>query len=45
MMEIAIGQVTTAFLNAYIKNDRFSQAWLKNDAGPWLDKIGQLKEK
>lgn len=45
MMEVAIDQVTSAFLNAYIKNDRFSQTWLKNDAGPWLDKIGQLKEK
>ncbi len=45
MMEVAIDQVTTAFLNAYIKNDRFSQDWLKNDAGPWLDKIGQLEEK
>lgn len=45
MMEVAIDQVTTAFLNAYIKSDRFSQAWLKNDARPWLDKIGQLEEK
>ncbi|MGB8076724.1 MAG: hypothetical protein WCF09_02465 [Gallionella sp.] len=45
MMGVAIDQVTTAFLNAYIKHDRLSRAWLKNDAGPWLDKIGQLREK
>lgn len=45
IMEVAIEQVTTAFLNAYIKNDKYSLEWLKKDAQPWLDKIGQLKEK
>jgi dienelactone hydrolase len=45
IMEVAIAQVTTAFLNAYIKNDKFSLDWLKKDAQPWLNKIGQLKEK
>ena len=45
MMEVVIEQVTTAFLNAYIKSDQISLAWLKNDAQPWIDKIGQLKEK
>lgn len=45
IIEVAIAQVTTAFLNAYIKNDKFSQEWLKNDAQPWLNKIGQIKEK
>ncbi len=45
MMEVVIEQVSTAFLNAYVKNDQFSLAWLKNDAQPWIDKVGQLKEK
>jgi len=45
MMEIVIEQATTAFLNAHIKNDQMSLAWLKNDAQPWIDKLGQLKEK
>ena len=44
-MKVAIEQVTTAFLNAHIKDDKYSQEWLKKDAQPWLDKIGQLKEK
>ena len=45
MMEVVIEQVTTAFLNAYIKNDQFSLEWLKNDAQRWVNKIGQLNEK
>ncbi len=45
IMEVAITQITTAFLNAYIKNDKFSREWLKRDAQPWLNQIGQLKEK
>lgn len=45
IMEVAIEQVTTAFLNAYIKNDQLSLEWLKKDAQSWLDKVGQLKEK
>lgn len=45
IMEVAIAQVTTAFLNAYVKNDKFSQEWLKNYAKPWLNKVGQMKEK
>ncbi len=45
LIEVAIEQVTTAFLNAYIKSDKFSLEWLNKDAQPWLNKIGQLKEK
>jgi hypothetical protein len=45
IMGVAIEQVTTAFLNAYIKKDQLSLEWLKKDARPWLAKIGQLKEK
>ena len=44
-MGVAVEQVTTAFLNAYIKNDQLSLEWLKKDARPWLDIVGQLKEK
>lgn len=45
IMEVAIEQVTTAFLNAYVKKDNFSLEWLKKDAQTWLNKTGQLKEK
>jgi len=45
LMEVAIEQVSTAFLNAYIKNDQFSKDWLTKDAQPWLHEMGQLKAK
>lgn len=45
MMEVALEQTSTAFLNAYIKGDAFSLDWLKSDAQPWLDKIGRLEQK
>jgi dienelactone hydrolase len=45
MTEVAIEQVTTAFLNAYIKNDQLSSEWLRKDAQSWLDKSGELKQK
>lgn len=45
IMGVAIEQVTTVFLNAYIKKDQLSLEWLKKDARLWLAKIGQLKEK
>ncbi len=45
IMEVSIAQITTAFLNAHVKNDKFSQEWLKRDAQPWLNKVGQMKEK
>ncbi|CAG9932882.1 alpha/beta hydrolase family protein [Candidatus Nitrotoga arctica] len=45
IMGVAIEQVTTAFLNAYIKKDQLSLEWLKKDARPWLNTMGQLKEK
>ena len=45
IMGVAIEQITTAFLNAYIKKDQLSLEWLKKDARPWLNKMGQLKEK
>jgi hypothetical protein len=38
-------QATTAFLNAYIKNDQLSLEWLNKGAQPWLGKVGQLKGK
>ncbi|MFZ1547184.1 MAG: hypothetical protein WAT12_08795 [Candidatus Nitrotoga sp.] len=45
IMGVAIEQVTTAFLNAYIKHDQLSLDWLKKNAQTWLDRIGQLQEK
>jgi predicted dienelactone hydrolase len=45
MIEVALEQTTTAFLNAHIKNDRYSLDWLKNDARPWLGDIGQFERR
>ena len=45
MMEVALEQTSTAFLNAYIKGDSFSLDWLKNNAQSWLDKMGRLEQK
>ncbi len=44
-VKVAIAQVTTAFLNAYVKHDQFAIEWLNKDAQPWLYSIGQLQEK
>lgn len=43
--KVAIAQVTTAFLNAFVKNDRFAIEWLDKDAQPWLYDIGQLQKR
>jgi predicted dienelactone hydrolase len=45
MMKVAIAHISTAFLNAYLKNDQLALDWLKKDAPAWLYNIGQLKEK
>ncbi len=45
MMSVAIEQISTAFLNAYVKNDPSAQDWLNKDAPSWLTNVGQLKEK
>ena len=45
MMEVAIAQISTAFLNAHVKNDNLAKDWLRNYSQPWLYNIGQLKEK
>lgn len=45
LMEVAIEQISTVFLNAYVRNDPLAMDWLKNKAQPWLGNIGQLKDK
>jgi dienelactone hydrolase len=45
MMEVSIEKISTAFLNAYMKNDSLAKNWLSNEAQPWLYNIGQLKGK
>lgn len=45
MMSVSIEQISTAFLNAYVKNDSSAQEWLNKDASSWLNNAGQLKEK
>ena len=44
-MAVAIKQVSTAFLNAHVKNDRFSQIWLANGATLWLINIGEIQNR
>jgi hypothetical protein len=44
-MEVSIEKISTAFLNAYMKNDSLAKNWLSNEAQPWLYNIGQLKGK
>jgi len=44
-VKVAIEQVTTAFLNAYVKNDRFAIDWINKDAQSWLYGIAQLQKK
>jgi hypothetical protein len=38
----AIESVTTAFLDAYVKNDNFAQEWLDKDGRRWLGERGEL---
>ena len=44
-VKVAIAQVTTAFLNAYVKKDQFAVDWLNKNAQIWLYGIGELQEK
>lgn len=41
----AIRAVTTAFLDAQVKNDEFAQEWLRKDARRWLRDTAQLTVK
>ncbi len=43
--KVAVAQVTTAFLNAYMKKDQFAADWLNEDTQTWLYGIGELQEK
>jgi len=44
-MAVAIKQVSTAFLNAHVKGDRFSKIWLTNGATLWLINMGEIKNR
>jgi hypothetical protein len=44
-MGVAIEQISTVFLNAYVKNDPMAMEWLKNQAQPWLYNVGKIKDK
>jgi hypothetical protein len=41
----AIAGVTTAFLDAYVKNDAVAQEWLEKDAPRWLRDKGEFTRK
>lgn len=45
IMGVAIEQISTVFLNAYVKNDPMAMEWLKNQAQPWLYNVGKIKDK
>jgi dienelactone hydrolase len=37
--------VTTAFLDAFVKQDGIAQEWLKKDAGRWIGERGELRRR
>ena len=41
----AIQGVTTAFLDAYVKNDSFAQEWMDKDVRRWLGPRGEIQKK
>ena len=41
----AIQGVTTAFLDAYVKQDAIAREWLEKDAPRWLRDKGEIKRK
>jgi hypothetical protein len=43
--EAAIQGVTTAFLDAYVKDDSIAREWLDKGASRWLREWGELKRK
>jgi len=43
--EAAIQSVTTAFLDAYVKEDSIAREWLDKGASRWLRERGELKRK
>ena len=44
-VKVAIAQITTAFLNAYVKKDQFAADWLNKNTQTWLYGVGELQEK
>lgn len=45
MRIIAAQDVSTAFLDAYLKGDPLAREWLIVDAGRWLGTTGELRRK
>ncbi|MCX7174365.1 MAG: hypothetical protein NT159_10670 [Proteobacteria bacterium] len=43
--DAAIQGVTTAFLDAYVKEDQIAREWLDKDASRWLRDRGEIKRK
>ncbi len=41
----AIQGVSTAFLDAYVKQDAIAREWLERDAGRWLRETGEIRKK
>jgi predicted dienelactone hydrolase len=42
---IAVQDISTAFLDAYLKDDRLAREWLDATAGRWLGTVGNLRRK
>jgi len=42
---LAVQDVSTAFLDAYVKDDPLAREWLRNRAAPWLGSVGELRHK
>ncbi len=45
MCLIAVQDISTAFLDAYLKDDPLAREWLASDAKRWLGAAGELRRK
>jgi hypothetical protein len=45
MRMIAVEDISTAFLDAYLKDDPRARQWLASNAQQWLGAAGELRRK
>jgi hypothetical protein len=41
----AVASVSSAFLDAVVKNDEFARFWLADKSNAWLGNAGQIKQR
>jgi hypothetical protein len=42
---VAVEEISTAFLDAYVRDDAAARAWLAGEAPRWLGATGALRSK